>query len=600
MIKILFSGAYARTSSTTLISVLFLSLLLSACGGSSSSSGGAAANNDASLSALSVSGVTMDQAFQSNQLSYTASVNYLIGSARITATTTNSAATLIVNGVTTTSGEQTTALALAEGDNTLTVAVTAADGSTTQTYTIAISRQSASIFAQQAYVKASNAETLDEFGFSVAISGDTLVVGALYESGDATSTAASPNNGAGAAGAAYVFVRANGVWTQEAYLKASNAEAGDSFGSSVAIDTDTIVVGAIYESGDATSTAASPNNAALYSGAAYVFTRSNGVWAQEAYLKASNAGAGDSFGYSAAISGNTVVVGAYSEAGDATSTAANPNDASINAGAAYVFVRTNGLWTQQAYLKARDTVSGYFGYSVAIDGDTVVVGSYGDAAGATSAVACPDSSVAAGAAYVFLRSNGAWTQQAYLTASNVEGCDYFGYSVAIAGDTVVVGASFEGGDATSTTASPNNAAYEAGAAYVFVRSAGVWSQQAYLKASNAEANDRFGWSVAISGDSVVVGAIGESGSVISTAANPDNNIANAGAAYVYVRSDGVWSQQAYLKASNSGIVDYLGSRVAISGDTVVVGAYHEAGDATSTAAIPNNSAVDAGAAYVFQ
>lgn len=598
--KILFSGVDAHTISKTFISLIFLTLILSACGGGGSSSSGGGGNNDASLSALNISGVTLDQAFQSNQLSYTASVNYLIGSTRITATTADSAATLIVDGVATTSGEQTAALALAEGDNTLSVTVTAADGSTTQTYTIAISRQSASNFAQQAYVKASNAETLDEFGVSIAISGDTLVVGAFYENGDATSTAASPNNGAGTAGAAYVFVRSNGVWSQEAYLKASNAEAGDSFGASVAIDGDTIVVGAIYESGDATSTAVSPNNDAPYSGAAYVFVRSNGIWIQQAYLKASNAGIPDAFGFGVAISGDTVVVGAYSEAGDATSTAANPNDAAINAGAAYVYVRTNGVWTQQAYLKARDTVTTYFGYSVAMDGDTVVVGAYGEAAGATSAVACPDNSVAAGAAYVFIRSNGAWTQQAYLTASNVEGCDYFGRSVAIAGDTVVVGAPLEDGDATSTAASPNNTAYQAGAAYVFVRSNGDWSQQSYLKASNAEENDRFGWNVAISGDSVVVGAIGESGGVTSTAANPNNSTTNSGAAYVYVRSDGVWIQQAYLKASNAGIIDYFGTRVAISGDTVVVGAYSEDGDATSTATIPNNSATDSGAAYVFQ
>ena len=132
-----------------------------------------------------------------------------------------------------------------------------------------------------------------------------------------------------------------------------------------------------------------------------------------------------------------------------------------------------------------------------------------------------------------------------------------------------------------------------------MRSGTTWIQEAYLKASNAGADDRFGRSVAVSGDTVVVGAWQEDGDIYSTAAAPNNNANRAGAAYVFVRSGTTWSQEAYLKASNAGAGDNFGYSVAISGDTVVVGAYYEAGDANSTAATPNENASNAGAAYIF-
>jgi hypothetical protein len=178
----------------------------------------------------------------------------------------------------------------------------------------------------------------------VALDGNTLVVGAQAENGSINSTAENSNDDAPTAGAAYVFTRDGSVWSQQAYLKAHNADEGDWFGSSVALAGDTLVVGAHGEAGDANSTTASPNNNAPYAGAAYVFTRSGEVWSQQAYLKASNAGylgrfgdIDDSFGDSVALDGDTVVVGAVTEDGDANSTAANPNDDASDAGAVYVF-----------------------------------------------------------------------------------------------------------------------------------------------------------------------------------------------------------------------------------------------------------------------
>src|SRR5262249_49575291 len=145
-----------------------------------------------------------------------------------------------------------------------------------------------------------------------------------------------------------------------------------------------------------------------------------------------------------------------------------------------------------------------------------------------------------------------WSQQAYLKASNTGGGDEFGISVAVSGDTVVVGARFEASNATGVNGNQaDNSASQSGAAYVFTRSGGVWSQQAYLKASNTEACDRFGWSVAVSGDTVVVGALGESSNATGVNGNQaDNSACGSGAASVFPPSGGVWSQQAYLKASN--------------------------------------------------
>ena len=306
------------------------------------------------------------------------------------------------------------------------------------------------------------------------------------------------------------------------------------------------------------------------------------------------------------MSGDNVVVGARREASNATGVnGSQANNAASGAGAAYLFVRTAGVWSQQAYLKASNTdANDQFGFSVAASGDTVVVGARFEDSDATGINGAASNNVAenAGAAYVFVRNAGVWSQQAYLKASNTDANDWFGSSVAVSGNTVVVGARFEDSNATGINgAASNNVAESAGAAYVFVRSAGNWSQQAYLKASNTDANDEFGTSVAVSGDTVVVGANGESSNAAGINGDQGNNAAGtAGAAYLFVRSAGVWSQQAYLKPSNTDAGDQFGQSVAVSGDTVVVGAWFERSSATGVNGDQaNNSASDAGAAYIF-
>lgn len=446
--------------------------------------------------------------------------------------------------------------------------------------------------SQEAYLKASNTDTYDNFA-ALAISGDTVVVGAYKEDSSANGVDGNQNdNSANDAGAVYVFVRNGGVWSQQAYLKASNTGWYDYFGMSVAISGDTIVVGASGEDSDATGVNGDQNNDFNNdSGAAYVFTRSGGVWSQQAYLKASNTSTGSYFGNSVSISGDTIVVGAYGES-------------NFSAGAAYVFVRSGGVWSQQAYLKASNAESyDYFGISVSISGDTIVVGADGEDSNASGVNGnqSDNSALSAGAAYVFIRSGTTWSQQAYLKASNTETDDLFG-AVSISGDTIVVGAYGEDGNATGVDGNQSdNSASSAGAAYVFTRSGATWSQQAYLKASNTETNDYFGSSVSISSDDIVVGAPGEDSNATGVNGNQADNSSNAsGAAYAFARSGEVWNQQAYLKASNTEAGDDFGWSAAISGDTVVVGALLE--DSSATGVNGNqadNSVSDAGAVYVF-
>ena len=394
---------------------------------------------------------------------------------------------------------------------------------------------------------------------------------------------------------------------QHAYLKASNTDTGDIFGSSVAVSGDTVVVGARGEDSNATGVNGNQaDNSATNAGAAYVFVRSGATWTQQAYLKASNTGAGDTFGTSVVVSGNTVVVGAYAEDSNATGVNGNQADnSSSNAGAAYVFVRNGTTWTQQAYLKASNTDAvDQFGVAVAVSGDTIVVGADLEDSSAigVNGNQSDNGALAAGAAYVFVRNGTTWTQQAYLKASNAGVADTFGENVAVAGDTVVVGALGEDSNATGVDGNQvDNTASSAGAAYVFVRIGTTWSQQAYLKASNTDANDRFGSAVAVSGDTVAVGARSEDSNATGVNGNQaDNSAGVAGAAYVFVRGGTTWSQQAYLKASNTDAGDQFGLSVAVSGDTVVVGAPFEDSSATGVnGGQADETAADAGAAYVF-
>lgn len=503
-------------------------------------------------------------------------------------------ATLEIDGATALSGTPSPAIALDAVDNTIAIDVTYGD--VTVRYSIVATR----LVQQMAYLKASNAASGDAFGFAVAAAGDTVIVGAPDEDGSASSTAAAPDDLATHAGAVYVFVREGASWRQQAYIKASNVDANDGFGSSVAIERNTMVVGAPLEDGNAQSTSEAPNNGTNDAGAAYVFVRSGDAWLQQAYLKAANAGSFDAFGGAVAIADGVVAVGARFEAGDASSTTAAPNDNANQAGAAYLFQNTGTGWTQLAYLKASNAESqDNFGSTIAISGGVVAVGAPYESGGASSTATSPNENQrSAGAVYVFEGAATSWTQTAYLKTHDAHAGDGFGSGVAVDGDSIVATAIGEDGDGASTLSAGNDNAENAGAAYVFVRTDAAWSEQAYLKGVNAGASDQLS-GIAIAGDLIVAGAPGEAGDATSTSSAPNDNVQGAGAAYVFGRGGTTWVPGQYLKASHPGLSASFGVKVAIADTMIVVGASQEAGDATSTAETPNTNALGAGAVYVF-
>jgi hypothetical protein len=402
------------------------------------------------------------------------------------------------------------------------------------------------------------------------------------------------------------------------YVKASNTEAGDQFGSAAALSADgnTLAVGAYWESSNATGIDGDQsNNAAASFGAVYVFTRSGTTWSQQAYVKASNSGAGDRFGKALALSadGSTLAVAAVQEDSNAMGIDGNQaNNSASSAGAVYVFTRSGATWTQQAYVKASNTeANDQFGLSVALsgDGNTLAVGATQESSDATgiNGDQVNNDAFYAGAVYVFSRSGVTWTQQAYVKASNTALYEQFGTSVALAGDgnTLAVG-SRDDSNATGIDGNQaDNSASSAGAVYVFIRSGIVWSQQAYVKASNTGSSDVFGAAVALAddGNTLAVGASQEASN--ATGVNGDqanNSLTNAGAVYVFTRIGVTWSQQAYVKASNTGAGDLFGSLLTLSadGDTLAVGANAEDSNATGLDGDQaNNSATSAGAVYVF-
>ena len=451
----------------------------------------------------------------------------------------------------------------------------------------------ASQLVQQAYLKASNSDDGDWSGSGVAVSGDTVVMAARNEDSAATGIAGNQvDNSATDSGAAYVFIRTGGVWIQQAYLKGSNTKAGDRFGYWVDMEGDTLVVGAPLEDG---------------TGAVYIFTRTGGVWSEQASVKASNGRADDWFGSSVALSGDTLVVGARFEDSAARGVAGNQSDTSApDSGAAYVFTRTGGIWTQQAYIKASNTRAGdHFGFSVDVSGNTLVVGAREEDSAATGIggnqadVSAPDS----GAAYVFTRAGEVWNQEAYVKASNTGAGDWFGNGVALAGDTLLVGAPLEDSAATGIGRNQDdNSAPDSGAAYVFTRTGGVWNQEAYVKASNTGAGDNLAFHVAMTPDTLLVGAHLEDSAATGTGGDPaDDSAPDSGAAYVFTRTPAGWTQLAYVKASNTKADNWLGSGLAVDGDTVVVGASKEDSAAKGIGGNQtDSSAPESGAVYVFQ
>ncbi len=459
------------------------------------------------------------------------------------------------------------------------------------------------------YLKASNTDAGDRFAASVALSGDTLAVGAPGEASRANGFGFDPDDdSAPNSGAVYVYVRSNGAWTQQALLKSHASDANDQFGAAVAIDGDTLVVGAPGEDSSAVGVGgAAQDDGANGSGAAYVFVRSAGTWSLQAYLKASNTQSGDAFGASVAISGDTIVVGAPHEDGGVGGVGAPGGDNSkTDSGAAYVFQRSGGAWTQQAFVKPSNPWSySTFGGAVALDGDRLVIGASGDDHSSGPWSGTPDfGAVGSGAAYVFERAASGWSEVAFLKAAHPTAWDEFGAAVTISGDWLAVSAPFEDSSATGVNGSQTDEGRsDSGAVFVFARGAGGdWTPAAYLKASNTDVLDGFGASLAMHGGALLVGAPRENSGATCVNCNPfDESAADAGAAYLFTRIGSTWAHAAYLKALNAGADDHFGAAVALWGGLASVGAPDEDSASVGPQSDPHNDlAPQAGAGFAFE
>ncbi len=323
-------------------------------------------------------------------------------------------------------------------------------------------------------IQASDGAAADRFGTSVAISGNTVVVGAVFDDDNGNSS-----------GSAYIFERNNGGsnnWGQVKKILPSDGGSGDKFGKSVSISGDTMVVGASQDS----------NNNGISAGSAYIFERNIGGsdnWGRVTKLLASDGEEDDKFGYSVAISGDTVVVGTYGD-----------EDNGVISDSAYIYQRNQGGsndWGEVMKLLASDGEEDkykHFGRSVAISGNTVVVGARRDY----------DNGFGSGSAYIYERNNGGsnnWGEVKKILAFDGAASDNFGCSVAISGNTVVVGAYLDDDNGSAS-----------GSAYIFERNNGGnnnWGEIKKILASDGAGGDYFSQSVAISGDTVVVEAYGD-------------------------------------------------------------------------------------------
>lgn len=473
------------------------------------------------------------------------------------------------------------------------------------------------------YFKASNAAAADNFGISISISddGNTLAVGAYLEDSDAVGINGDQDNDlAGSSGAVYVFVKTGSTWSQQAYIKASNAEPGDRFGISVSLSADgnTLAVGASGEAGGIAGIGGNQaDNSASFSGAVYVFNRSGSSWSQQTYIKASNPGASDSFGSVVSLSdnGDVLAVGAYNEGSNATDIDGDQtNDLASSAGAVYVFNYDGTNWAQQAYIKASNTdANDWFGRAISLSGDgtALAVGApFEDSNGNPASNSRPDS----GAVYMFKYNGTVWLQEELLKTVSLDNDDQFGSSVSLDanGSVVAIGAPRESSNATGIDgagAAADNSAAWAGAVYIarrsFIISAWRWTLGNYIKASNTDAGDQFGKSISLSSDGslLAVGAKFED----STAAGfngdqGDNTGTNPGAVYLFSYDGSIWAQDNYLKASNPATVHVFGDQVNLSGDgnTLAVATSSEDSSATGIGGdSTDDSASNAGAVYLY-
>ncbi len=453
------------------------------------------------------------------------------------------------------------------------------------------------------YLKASNTDAGDLFGTSVAISGDglTMAVSATGEQGGTGGiNGIETSNAATGVGAVYIYVLSGGVWTKQAYIKAGVPGTNDQFGYSLALSEDgnTLAVGANQERSDLSGPG---DNSIANAGAVEVFFRNGTTWSQQAFLKTTAAPqTNDEFGYSVDLSadGNTLAVGG------------------LRTDNVHVFTRTGNTWGAATVLTPSVLDPGdSFGSSVALsdDGNTLAIAAVNEASGSTTDENDNTGSVV-GAVYIFVK-NPTWSQQAYIKASNPSNQDQFGEALALSGDgnTLAVGSLNEDSITTGVGATQGAGASNSGAVYIYTKNGTSWPQQEFIKASNSEASDNFGASVALSqdGNTLAICSPGEKSSAQGVGGDQgDDTLSFSGAAYVLTRSGTAWSYTSYVKSSNTAQGDSFGGLATFSGNLglaldnsasrLVVGASNEDSNAVLVGGDQSDdTASAAGAVYIF-
>ena len=495
-----------------------------------------------------------------------------------------------------------TPIVLDVGTSSITLQVSE-PGQPKRSYSVSVKR--GVTVTQTAYVKASENVAHSDWGFDVALDGDTMAAGGGWSN------------------AVDIYTRTSTGWAFQARVAAAHGESGDGFGYNLALSGDTLVVGAPFE--DSADGVDQSDNSAANSGAVYVFTRKGVEWTERAFLKASSAGYLDTFGTRVALSPDPDLSGAYilavgapCESSEAAGVNGNERDDSArDAGAVYVFGGSGGSWAQRAYLKASNTVvtpqsgvGAQFGSALSLHGSKLAVGAPNEGGASTGVNQAQDSGGApgSGAVYVFQRVTGHWQQQAYVKASNTHAWDNFGNSVALEGSRLAVGAYWEHSNTHGVGAAQQLAPgdYSSGAVYLFDFDDTQWAQTVFIKASNGDSGDGFGQAVALHEGVLAVTACREA----SGSTDPhDNSAAGAGAAYLYTLSKGTWVERAYVKASNPdgsqassyGVGDGFGQAVRLDARTLLVGAPYESSTATLVNGNPNNNlSLSSGAVYIFE
>lgn len=398
------------------------------------------------------------------------------------------------------------------------------------------------------------------------------------------------------------------------YVKASNTGTLDRFGFALALSGDgsTMAVGAYGEDSGTSGINTTPDEGSNQSGAVYVFRNTAGSWAQEAYIKASNPGGNDYFGYSVALNndGSVLAVGAYREDSSTTGINTAPDELAENSGAVYIFERNNNSWDEQAYIKHSNvSVSSeddFFGFDVTLsdDGTVLAVGAYGEDS-SYPGINPPTNEISSlsGAAFVFRQTAGVWAQEAMIKSSSPDVSDLFGKALTLSGDgkTLAVGAPREDSDTTGVNSTPNENIADAGAVYLF-RYDSDWSQQAYIKPSNPWSTDYFGNAMALSsdGNTLAVAAYYDDSSTTGINSTPDLDAATSGAAYVF-RYTTQWAEEAYIKPFYTEEAARFGYDIALSadGNTLAVGSESEDQNGSGINSIPTDLIYDSGSAYLF-